>query len=112
MEDKKFKEQVFVALQALHDEVTNLKKEVAELKQDKANLEAENAKLKEQIRTFKANSVTPNRKTVFDGIEKTQREQIDSLNDLIKRKEAYINRLEHSLAKYNYREVQLLKRLE
>lgn len=112
MEDKKFKQQVMVALQALQDEIKNLKKEVAQLKEDKTKLEAENAKLKEQNAKLKANSATPKKKTVFDGIEKTQKQQIDSLNDLIKRKEAYISRLEHSLAKYNYKEVQLLKRLE
>lgn len=112
MEDNKFKQQVMVALQALHDEVTNLKKEVAQLKEDKAKLEAENAKLKEQNAKLKANSATPKKKTVFDGIEKAQRRQIDELTDLIKRKEAYISRLEHSLAKYNYKEAQLLKRLE
>lgn len=112
MEDNKFKKQVLIALEALQTEVKNLKKEVAELKEDKAELEAENAKLKEQNAKLKANSATPKKKTVFDGIEKAQRRQIDELNSLIKRKEAYISKLEHSLAKYNYKEAQLLKRLE
>lgn len=111
MEDKRY-ENLVIAIKGLQVEITNLKNEVAELKESKAKVEAENAKLKKQNAKLKANSATPKKKTVFDGIEKTQKQQISNLNDLIKRKEAYISRLEHSLAKYNYKEAQLLKRLE
>lgn len=111
MEDKRY-ENLVIAIKGLQVEINNLKKEVAELKEDKTVLKAENAKLKEQNAKLKANSATPKKKTVFDGIEKAQKEKISSLNDIIKRKEAYISRLEHSLAKYNYKEAQLLKKLE
>lgn len=111
MEDKRY-ENLAIAIKGLQAEINNLKKEVAELKEDKAVLKAENAKLKEQNAKLKANSATPKKKTVFDGIEKAQKEKISSLNDIIKRKEVYISRLEHSLAKYNYKEAQLLKKLE
>ena len=108
-----FELQVKQAIKCLQDQINTLKQEVETLKEQKAQLQAENTQLKKQLASKKTTNKTMHQVFTAPLEEKSikQQQDIDRLTELIKHKDNYIRKLELSLAKYNFTEVELLKRI-
>ena len=81
--------------------------------EQKAQLQAENTQLKKQLASKKTTNKTMQQVFTAPLEQKSikQQQDIDRLTELIKHKDNYIRKLELSLAKYNFTEVELLKRI-
>lgn len=104
------------AVNALKQQIKDIKEEVNTLKADKEHLEQENAQLKQQLQLLASKTKNPTMSQVFtaplENKSNKLQAQINDLNRVIQAKDNYIRKLELSLAKYNYTEVELLQKFK